>query len=187
MRSHAKHFESMINGLLIFSESKKTRVFRLNSQLKNPGHFVRSAMESVLSLQSGPNTVQDSGVTELSEKDFLIVYRKVGVLYFCFIIEHTLSVLVALDLVHVYVNALQKVLTNLSEVEVMTKSYQCEYVFGQMVQEGHIIETSGEAIVELARTGLQVMHGEDQASSFGSFRAAVVEGASNVAQGIFRR
>jgi AP-3 complex subunit sigma len=103
----------------------------------------------------------------------LVTYRHYATLYFIVISTSTESPLALIDLIQVYVEALDKLFENVCELDLIFNFETLHAVLAEMIVGGVVIETSMERVVEGVRAQGRVA------------KRPVNESRSGLAQGIW--
>merc|ERR1711907_147525 len=77
-----------------------------------------------------------------------LVYRHYATLYFVFAVDDTESDLGILDLIQVFVEALDKCFENVCELDLIFHPDRVFYILDEIVQGGMVLETRQEEILE---------------------------------------
>ena len=78
-----------------------------------------------------------------------VIFRCYATLIFIFIIDEEESELGILDLIQVFVEVLDSLFKNVSEVDLIFNPHKLSYVLDEMIVDGLVCETSIEDIVTL--------------------------------------
>ncbi len=86
-------------------------------------------------------------------KDTKLIYRHYATLYFVFAVDNAESELGILDLIQVFVEALDKCFENVCELDVIFHSDKVHYILDEVVMGGMVLETNlpeiMDAIIEM--------------------------------------
>lgn len=87
------------------------------------------------------------GSSLLGGEDVRVVYRHYATLYFCFVVDDGESCLGMLDLIQVFVEALDKVFGDVCELDLIFHFDDVHAVLGECVVGGLVADTTASAIV----------------------------------------
>merc|ERR1719326_1038533 len=79
--------------------------------------------------------------------DSKVIYRHYATLYFVFLVDQSESELGILDLIQVYVEALDKQFENVCELDIIFHYDDCNYVLDEIVMGGMVLETNLQEII----------------------------------------
>eukprot|EP00750_Incisomonas_marina_P021437 INCI4400.1.p2 GENE.INCI4400.1~~INCI4400.1.p2 ORF type:complete len:171 (-),score=31.43 INCI4400.1:1035-1547(-) len=79
--------------------------------------------------------------------DTLLVYRHYATLYFVFAVDHSESQLGMLDLIQVFVEALDNCFKNVCELDLIFKSETVHHVLDEIIMGGMVLETNTQSII----------------------------------------
>ena len=71
-----------------------------------------------------------------------IIYRHYATLYFIFVVDSQESDLGMLDLIQVFVEALDKCFENVCELDLVYHSDKCHYILDEIIMGGMVLETN---------------------------------------------
>jgi AP-3 complex subunit sigma len=77
-----------------------------------------------------------------------LIYRHYATLYFIFAVDDAESELGVLDLIQVFVEALDKCFENVCELDLIFHTDRCHYILDEIVMAGMVLETSLREIVQ---------------------------------------
>ena len=89
-----------------------------------------------------------TSATEQNDAPSLVTYRHYATLYFILISTATESPLALLDLIQVFVEALDRLFENVCELDLIFNFETLHTVLGEMIVGGVVIETGLEKVVE---------------------------------------
>ncbi|CAD5115808.1 DgyrCDS4750 [Dimorphilus gyrociliatus] len=81
-------------------------------------------------------------------KDMKIVYKRYASLYFCCCIEHTDNELMTLELIHRYVELLDKYFGNVCELDIIFNFEKAYFMLDELILGGEIQETSKKNVLK---------------------------------------
>ncbi|KAF7511940.1 hypothetical protein GJ744_003173 [Endocarpon pusillum] len=176
----------MINAVLVFNNSGQPRLTKFYTQLDTTTQqsllsqiftlvSARPAsacnflpLPPLLSQHSTPNPSSSSS-SDYSDAPTQITYRHYATLYFILISTSTESPLALLDLVQVFVEALDRLFENVCELDLIFGFETLHAVLGEMVVGGVVVETGLERIVEGVRASEGGMKGKRRSVNEGGY------------------
>jgi hypothetical protein len=93
--------------------------------------------------------IKESNIIEY--KNYKIVYKKYASLYFMFGIDTDDNELASLELIHLFVEILDKYFGSVCELDVVYNFYKVYAVLDELIIGGEVIETSKTAILKKLR------------------------------------
>ncbi|KAJ2028337.1 Sigma-adaptin 3A, partial [Coemansia sp. S3946] len=81
-------------------------------------------------------------------RDSRIIYRHYATLYFVFVVDSSESELGILDLIQVFVEALDRMFENVCELDLIFHFDEIHYILMEVVEAGMVIETN---LTEISR------------------------------------
>ena len=132
---------NMIKGVLVFNQTGKPRLVNWYVPLKIQEQT--RILEQLLSLASSKN------LGFFNFEDYKVVFKNFATLYFVFIVDFNESELAILDLIQVFVECLDSVFVNVCELDLIFKPLQVQYILGEIVSGGIVLETSKDEILYL--------------------------------------
>jgi AP-3 complex subunit sigma len=128
--------------------------------------LISSSLPPLLAASSPSNT-DPLSTTQHTDNPSLITYRHYATLYFITISTSTESPLALLDLIQVFVEALNRLFEDVCELDLIFNFETQHAVLGEMIVGGVVIETSLDKIVKGVREqGKVVQRKESKASGF---------------------
>jgi AP-3 complex subunit sigma len=132
----------MIKGVMIINNHGKPRITKFYEHLSNDKQqaMIRE-MYSLISKRSERvcNFLEEVGVWG---KDTKLVYRVYATLYFVVIVDGSESELGILDLIHVFVEALDHIFENVCELDLIFHSDKVHYILDEIIMGGMVLETN---------------------------------------------
>ncbi|KAH8900871.1 Adaptor protein complex sigma subunit [Thozetella sp. PMI_491] len=150
----------MINAFLVFNGQGQPRLTKFYTQLDTS--IQQRLISEIFTLVSNrpvgscnflplPPLLAASGTSRASSEQqdvpSLVTYRHYATLYFIVISTSTESPLALIDLIQVYVEALDKLFENVCELDLIFNFETLHSTLGEMVVGGVVIETNMERIV----------------------------------------
>ncbi|UYV71361.1 AP1S3 [Cordylochernes scorpioides] len=90
-------------------------------------------------------------------RDLTLVYRRYASLYFCCAVEKNDNELITLEIIHRYVEHLDKFFGNVCELDVIFNFEKAYYILDEFVIAGEVVETSKKKIVPAVESQLLIM------------------------------
>jgi len=143
----------MIKGIIIVNNHGKARIVKLYEAVPR-GQRERTIKEifQVVSKRSDNlcNFVETKQVSAWGA-DTKIIYRHYATLYFIFIVDKSESELGILDLIQVFVEALDKCFENVCELDLIFNGPKVHNILDEIVMGGMVLETSSLKILRAIR------------------------------------
>ncbi|EGF82035.1 hypothetical protein BATDEDRAFT_23280 [Batrachochytrium dendrobatidis JAM81] len=142
----------MIKAVLIFNNQGKPRLMNWYQQM-DIGRQQCLLKEVHRLVHKRPNTVCNflSGGALLGE-DVLIIYRHYATLYFVFVADASESELGILDLIQVFVEALDRTFVNVCELDLIFRPEDVSQILGEVISGGLVLETNIQEIMSTTHT-----------------------------------
>ncbi|EPQ62977.1 Bgt-1098 [Blumeria graminis f. sp. tritici] len=151
----------MINAVLVFNNAGQPRLTKFYTQLETSVQqcLISEIFTLVAHRPNGscnflplPPLLASSTSTTASESHndvpSLVTYRHYATLYFIVISTSTESPLALIDLIQVYVEALDRLFENVCELDLIFNFETLHACLGEMIVGGVVVETSLERVVE---------------------------------------
>ncbi|KAK5174947.1 Sigma-adaptin 3A [Saxophila tyrrhenica] len=175
----------MINAVLVFNNNGQPRLTKFYTQLDTA--VQQRLISEIFTLVSArPSSscnflplppllapANTSSSAAHNDAPSLVTYRHYATLYFIMISTSTESPLALLDLIQVFVEALDRLFENVCELDLIFNFETLHAVLGEMIVGGVVVETGLEKVVEGVRSQGRVA------------KRPVNEGRSGLAQGIW--
>eukprot|EP01013_Petalomonas_cantuscygni_P019204 TRINITY_DN36904_c0_g1_i1.p1 TRINITY_DN36904_c0_g1~~TRINITY_DN36904_c0_g1_i1.p1 ORF type:complete len:157 (+),score=26.10 TRINITY_DN36904_c0_g1_i1:165-635(+) len=144
----------MIKGVILVNNHGKPRLVKFYDRIpfEEQTQIVQEVYRAV---SKRPDTV--CNFLEFDRwpgRDTRLIYRHYATLYFVFVVDSSESELGILDLVQVFVEALDRCFENVCELDLIFYSDRVYYVLDEIVLGGMVLETSKEEILKSVE-GLQ--------------------------------
>ncbi|CAM9158261.1 unnamed protein product [Heterosigma akashiwo] len=141
----------MIKGVIIVNNHGKVRLRKFFSTVEQlseeqKGSVVRRVYQQVACRPDTFCNYLEGSIPEFGEGTKLI-YRHYATLYFIFAVDAQESDLGILDLIQVFVEALDKSFENVCELDLIFHSDKVHYVLDEIVMGGMVIETNINSIM----------------------------------------
>ncbi|XP_054889510.1 AP-1 complex subunit sigma-3b isoform X2 [Poeciliopsis prolifica] len=131
----------MMRFLLLFSRQGRLRLqkwYAATSE-REKKKIIREMTTMVLARQ--PRTCNF-----IQWKDLKIVYKRYASLYFCLGVEHEENELLALEIIHRYVELLDKYFGNVCELDIIFNFEKAYFILDEFLMGGEIQETSKQIV-----------------------------------------
>ncbi|KFZ09287.1 hypothetical protein V501_05634 [Pseudogymnoascus sp. VKM F-4519 (FW-2642)] len=160
----------MINAVLVFNNAGQPRLTKFYTQLETsvqqrliseiftlvsnraPGSCNFLPLPPLLSSQSTPSHA--ASTTPSNDVPSLVTYRHYATLYFIIISTSTESPLALIDLIQVYVEALDRLFENVCELDLIFNFETLHATLSEMIVGGVVVETGLDKVVEGAWEGV---------------------------------
>jgi len=151
----------MIHAVLIFNTSGVPRLTKFYTPLRAASRpliqkifsLVSSRSASLCNFLDAPE-LQTFLETTIGE-EVRVVYRNYATLYFVFVVDGVESDLGILDLVQVFVEALDRSFENVCELDLVFHFDQVHHVLSEVIQGGLVLETGVDIISDSAHQATQ--------------------------------
>jgi len=101
------------------------------------------------------NFLEGLNVTNVWGKDVKLIYRHYATLYFVFAVDKSESELGILDLIQVFVEALDKCFENVCELDLIFHCDKVHFILDEIVMGGMVLETSLKQIIKAVNGSLK--------------------------------
>jgi AP-3 complex subunit sigma len=169
----------MIKGIIIVNNHGKPRLVKfyqsVDSELQQQS-VIRRVFQQVSSRPDSFCNYLEGIVPEWGDH-IKLIYRHYATLYFVFAVDQQESDLGILDLIQVFVEALDKCFENVCELDLIFHSDRVHYILDEIVMGGMVLETNIQSI-------LQSINDQDRAhhDSMTSVGAGQNESVSSIQQ-----
>jgi len=93
----------------------------------------------------------------LEWKEYKIVFKRYASLYFVACIEKEDNELIVLDVIHHFVEVLDKYFGNVCELDLIFNFHQAYFILEEMIVGGHIIESSKKWVLKMVANNDKLM------------------------------
>ena len=93
----------------------------------------------------------------LEWRDYKIVFKRYASLYFVACIEKEDNELIVLDIIHHFVEVLDRYFGNVCELDLIFNFHQAYFILEEMIVGGHIIESSKKQVLKMIANNDQMM------------------------------
>ncbi|KAF7184947.1 AP-3 complex subunit sigma [Pseudocercospora fuligena] len=147
----------MINAVLVFNNNGQPRLTKFYTQLDTAVQqrliseiftLVSARPNSACNFLPLPPLLASTSSTDSNDAPSLVTYRHYATLYFIVISTSTESPLALLDLIQVFVEALDRLFENVCELDLIFNFETLHAVLGEMIVGGVVVETGLERVVE---------------------------------------
>lgn len=147
----------MIKAILVFNHHGKPRLTKFYTHcpedvqqqiIKETFQLVSRREDTVCNFLEG-GTLASSGKDGegKDDTDWKLIYRHYATLYFVFCVDSSESELGILDLIQVFVEALDKCFENVCELDLIFHVDRVHYILNEMVMGGMVLETNMNEIL----------------------------------------
>jgi len=139
----SKKQHSMIQFMLLFSRQGKCRLQKwfVSQPEKSKKKITRELIANILTRKAKMSSF-------LEWKDLKIVYKRYASLYFCAAIEQTDNELVTLEVIHRYVELLDKYFGSVCELDMVFNFEKAYFMLDELLLGGEIQETSKKNVLK---------------------------------------
>ncbi|KAG9314598.1 Adaptor protein complex sigma subunit [Chiua virens] len=144
----------MIHAVLIFNTSGIPRLTKFYTPLHQSSQTVIQKIFSLISIRppglcnflDAPELEAFLGPKDDSEERWRVVYRNYATLYFVFVVDGAESELGILDLIQVFVEALDRAFENVCELDLVFHFDEVHHILAEIIQGGLVLETNVDEI-----------------------------------------
>ncbi|KAI6136868.1 clathrin adaptor complex small chain-domain-containing protein [Pisolithus sp. B1] len=144
----------MIHAVLIFNTSGIPRLTKFYTPLHQSSQTVVQKIFSLISVRpaglcnflDAPELEAFLGPKDDSNERWRVVYRNYATLYFVFVVDGAESELGILDLIQVFVEALDRSFENVCELDLVFHFDEVHHILAEIIQGGLVLETNVEEI-----------------------------------------
>ncbi|KAI9462420.1 Adaptor protein complex sigma subunit [Lactarius psammicola] len=143
----------MIRSVLILNTSGVPRLTKFYSPIHQSAQAIVAKIYSLISIRS-PGSCNFLEAPELDEllgreddnEKLRVVYRSYATLHFVFVVDSSESELGILDLIQVFVEALDRAFENVCELDLVFHFDEVHHILAEIIQGGLVLETNLEEI-----------------------------------------
>ena len=138
----------MIKGIIIVNNHGKPRLVKFYQSVTSEDtqqSVIRRVFQQVASRPDSFCNYLEGSIPEWGE-NIKLIYRHYATLYFVFSVDSQESDLGILDLIQVFVEALDKCFENVCELDLIFHSEKVHYVLDEIVMGGMVLETNIDLI-----------------------------------------
>ncbi|KAJ3392812.1 hypothetical protein HDU92_008168 [Lobulomyces angularis] len=138
-----------IKAVLIFNQKGQPRLMQWYQQLDIQTQ--QSMLKEIFALVSKRTSQQCNFLdgTALLGDDIRIIYRNFATLYFVFVVDGGESELGILDLIQVFVECLDRLFTNVCELDLIFRPEEVNHLLMEVISGGMVLETSISEIMAM--------------------------------------
>ncbi|KAJ2031229.1 Sigma-adaptin 3A [Coemansia sp. S610] len=147
----------MIKSVLIFNQLGKPRLIKFYEQIGTT--LQQEILREIHALVAKRPDTQCNfleGCRSMGT-DSRIIYRHYATLYFVFVVDSSESELGILDLIQVFVEALDRMFENVCELDLIFHFDEIHYILMEVVEAGMVIETNLTEISRAVNEGKQLI------------------------------
>lgn len=143
----------MIKGLIIVNNHGRPRIVKFYKEVKSQDRekTIREIFQIVSKRPDALCNFVESGDVSAWGDDTKIIYRHYATLYFIFVVDKSESELGILDLIQVFVEALDKCFENVCELDLIFNGPKVHNILDEIVMGGMVLETSRIKILRAIR------------------------------------
>lgn len=134
----------MIHCLFLVSRQGKTRLSKWYSQSVSTKEKVRLLKE----INSIVLTRSSKLCNFLEYNQFKIVYKRYASLYFITLVDKDDNELITLELIHFFVEILDKYFGNVAELDIIFNFHKAYYILDEIIIAGHMQESGKKSILK---------------------------------------
>ena len=143
----------MIKGILIVNNQGKPRLIKFYQSVlseEKQQSIIRRVFQQVAQRPDNFCNYLEGSIPEWSseETNMKLIYRHYATLYFVFAVDSQESDLGILDLIQVFVEALDKCFENVCELDLIFHSDRVHYILDEVVMGGMVLETNIHQILQ---------------------------------------
>ena len=134
----------MIHFMLLFSRQGKLRLQKWYSpqyQLKGQKKITRELINAILSRKPKMSSF-------LEWRDKKVVYKRYASLFFCVVVEPEDNELMTLEIIHRYVELLDKYFGSVCELDIIFNFEKAYFILDELLIGGEIQETSKKSVLK---------------------------------------
>jgi len=143
----------MIHSVIIFNTSGVPRLTKFYTPLHQSAQSIVSKIYSLISTRhpgscnflEAPELDELLGRKDVDEK-LRVVYRSYATLHFVFVVDLSESELGMLDLIQVFVEALDRAFENVCELDLVFHFDEVHHILAEVIQGGVVLETNLDEI-----------------------------------------
>jgi len=143
----------MIHSVIIFNTSGVPRLTKFYTPIQQSAQAIVSKIYSLISTRppgscnflEAPELDELLGRTDAEEK-LRVVYRSYATLHFVFVVDLSESELGVLDLIQVFVEALDRAFENVCELDLVFHFDEVHHILAEIIQGGVVLETDLDTI-----------------------------------------
>lgn len=142
----------MIKGIIIVNNHGNPRLTKFYQNVESEAQqqsVIRRVFQQVSSRPDGfCNYVHVEGIVPQWGDNVKLIYRHYATLYFVFAVDSQESDLGILDLIQVFVEALDKCFESVCELDLIFHSDRVHYILDEVIMGGMVLETNIHAVLQ---------------------------------------
>ncbi|XP_017486879.1 PREDICTED: AP-3 complex subunit sigma-like [Rhagoletis zephyria] len=149
----------MIHAVLIFNTSGKPRLVKFYDYYSpDIQQQITEQTFRVISNRSHAEChfVETDLKNGIRSSDLLLMYRQYATLYVVFCVDKAENELAILDLIQIFVEAMDRCFESVCELDIIFNMDKIHYILNEIIMGGLVIETNLEEILEKYRTQVQL-------------------------------
>lgn len=178
----------MIKGIVIVNNHGKPRLVKFYQSVESEAQqqsVIRRIFTHVAQRPDSFCNYLEGSVPEWGEH-IKLIYRHYATLYFVFAVDQQESDLGILDLIQVFVEALDKTFENVCELDLIFHSDRVHYLLDEIVMGGMVLETNISNILEASKDQNK-MHSESLTTTDASKNASQIRGQLESSAGLWQQ
>ncbi|KAI0257421.1 AP complex, mu/sigma subunit [Lactifluus subvellereus] len=143
----------MIHSVIIFNTSGVPRLTKFYTPIHRSAQTIVAKIYSLISTRppSSCNFLEAPELDELlghkdDDEKLRVVYRSYATLHFVFVVDTSESELGVLDLIQVFVEALDRAFENVCELDLVFHFDEVHHILAEIIQGGLVLETNLDEI-----------------------------------------
>ncbi|KAI0307938.1 Adaptor protein complex sigma subunit [Multifurca ochricompacta] len=143
----------MIHSVIIFNTSGIPRLIKFYTPINQSAQAIVTKIYSLISIRSSGscNFLEAPELDELLGPKYdieklRVVYRSYATLHFVFVVDSSESELGILDLIQVFVEALDRAFENVCELDLVFHFDEVHHILAEIIQGGLVLETNLDEI-----------------------------------------
>lgn len=140
----------MIKGIIIVNNHGKPRLTKFYHSVTNQQSVIRRVFSQVSSRPDSFCNYLEGIVPEWGDH-IKLIYRHYATLYFVFAVDAQESDLGILDLIQVFVEALDKCFENVCELDLIFHSDRVHYILDEIVMGGMVLDTNIHGVLQAVK------------------------------------
>ncbi|KAI8048650.1 Ap3s1 protein [Syncephalis plumigaleata] len=141
----------MIKSILIFNNQGKPRLTKFYQQVVLAQQHILQEIHQLLVQRPETDCNFLEGTRLVGGEDTRVIYRHYATLYFVFVVDRAESELGILDLIHTFVECLDRCFENVCELDLIFHFDQVHNILAEMVCGGMVLETNVNEITSAAK------------------------------------
>ncbi|KAI9592842.1 Ap3s1 protein [Syncephalis fuscata] len=142
----------MIKSILIFNNQGKPRLTKFYQQIDTQSQQqILQEIHHLLVQRPETDCNFLEGTRLVGGEDTRVIYRHYATLYFVFVVDRAESELGILDLIHTFVECLDRCFENVCELDLIFHFDQVHNILAEMVCGGMVLETNVNEITSAVR------------------------------------